>query len=251
MHPDDELLAGLAIGEPVDQEVVAHIASCRHCQAEVAELREVASLIRSVNDEDLSTPPTSVWDAVSTELDLDERQGTPASSSAAGDARNQTGDLLAERRAATLASGGRGRSARWVLSAAAAALGILIGVGVGARLANSNDSDTTVVAKADLATLDTVQVLGTADLVRADGVVTLQVHPPELQTADGYLEVWLINRDLKRMISVGVLDGRPDQGFDLPQSLIDNGYVIVDISKEPFDDKPEHSGDTVVRGTLA
>jgi hypothetical protein len=64
--------------------------------------------------------------------------------------------------------------------------------------------------------------------------------------------VWLINKDLERMVSVGVLEpGERDQSFAIPQELLDQGYVIVDISREGFDDAPQHSGDSVVRGTLA
>ena len=68
----------------------------------------------------------------------------------------------------------------------------------------------------------------------------------------GYLEVWLINEDLQRMVSVGVLrPGVADQSFTIPQELLDEGYVIVDISREGFDASPEHSGDSIVRGALA
>ena len=64
--------------------------------------------------------------------------------------------------------------------------------------------------------------------------------------------MWLINRDLARMVSVGVLrPGEGSQRFAIDQDLIDQGYVIVDISREGFDDKPEHSGDSLARGTLA
>ena len=34
------------------------------------------------------------------------------------------------------------------------------------------------------------------------------------------------------------------------RTLIDQGYVVVDISKEQFDDKPAHSGDSLLRGQL-
>ena len=55
-----------------------------------------------------------------------------------------------------------------------------------------------------------------------------------LDAGDGYLEVWLLNADGKRMVSVGVL-APGDQGtFPISQSLIDEGYVIVDISREQF-----------------
>jgi hypothetical protein len=53
------------------------------------------------------------------------------------------------------------------------------------------------------------------------------------------------------MVSVGVLEpGEPAQSFAIPQALLDQGYVIVDISREGYDDSPQHSGDSVVRGTL-
>ena len=41
--------------------------------------------------------------------------------------------------------------------------------------------------------------------------------------------------------------GLADRG---QQRLLDEGYVIVDVSREGFDESPEHSGDSVVRGTL-
>ena len=43
----------------------------------------------------------------------------------------------------------------------------------------------------------------------------------------------------------------PEQTFAIDRDLIDQGYVIVDISREGFDTAPQHSGDSVVRGTLA
>jgi anti-sigma-K factor RskA len=73
------------------------------------------------------------------------------------------------------------------------------------------------------------------------------------QTAGtGFLEVWLINTDLKRMVSVGVLpNGSNAQEFPITSTLLEQGYVIVDISREPFDDRPQHSGDSLLRGTLS
>ncbi|MGO4602380.1 hypothetical protein [Terrabacter sp. 2YAF2] len=40
------------------------------------------------------------------------------------------------------------------------------------------------------------------------------------------------------------------RAFPVTQGLIDQGYVIVDISKEQFDDKPAHSGDSLLRRQL-
>ncbi len=41
-----------------------------------------------------------------------------------------------------------------------------------------------------------------------------------------------------------------EASFPISQSLIDEGYVIVDISRERFDDAPTHSGDSLLRGHL-
>ena len=74
----------------------------------------------------------------------------------------------------------------------------------------------------------------------------------DLDPGDGYLEVWLINRDLTRMVSVGVIPAdAPQIVLPISQELIDEGYVIVDISREHFDDQPAHSGETLVRGELS
>ena len=77
--------------------------------------------------------------------------------------------------------------------------------------------------------------------------MTADVRDP----ANGYIEVWLINRDGKRMVSVGVLGwpGAPGS-FSISRKLLDEGYVVVDISQEQFDGHPEHSGQSLVRGTL-
>ncbi len=107
------------------------------------------------------------------------------------------------------------------------------------------------MARTQLDTIDTDQVLGAARTVRVDGHLDLDVETPAIDAGQGYLEVWLINRDLTRMVSVGVLrPGDGSQRFAIDQALIDEGYVIVDISREGFDDRPEHSGDSVARGTL-
>ena len=83
-----------------------------------------------------------------------------------------------------------------------------------------------------------------------DGV-ELRVTTQPLANPDGYLEVWLINTDGKRMVAVGQLADGISGVFSVPQSVIDNGYVIVDISREALDDQPQHSGDSVVRGKLS
>ena len=86
--------------------------------------------------------------------------------------------------------------------------------------------------------------------VRLGNVVDLDVRTSPLDPGAGYLEVWLINTDGKRMISIGVLDPSGTTVFPISTDLLTRGYVIVDISREGYDARPEHSGDSLARGTL-
>ena len=71
-----------------------------------------------------------------------------------------------------------------------------------------------------------------------------------MSAGSGYVEVWLINTDGKRMVSLGVLS-TTQATFPVPPDAIAQGYTIVDLSREQFDDKPQHSGDSVMRGNPA
>ena len=249
-HPDDEVLVDLATGESVDAEVTAHVTRCARCSSEVASLREVLSLVRDPGPVLVPAPPR-IWDAVAAEIGRGDSSATASSRHAPEPPADRSPDApvdLAQRRATR---DRRRTPLLWVAGAAAA--GLVVGA-VGVRLVETADPEpaAVTVASTTLGTLDTQQALGTADVVRHDGQVDLAVSTEPLDPpAEGYLEVWLINKDLKRMVSVGVLrPGAADQAFPIPQELLDEGYVIVDISREGFDDAPEHSGDSVVRGAL-
>jgi hypothetical protein len=269
-HPDDDTLAGLALGEPAPPEVAEHVRGCASCSEALASLRDTITTLRAPVPE-LLAPPVSVWDAVGAEIDAGAGEraaptptttvtATMTTTSSAGamptaPAPGVDDDLARQRaiRGTTgdrRGSGGRRRfPLAWVAGAAAA--GLVIGV-IGARAVDGAQGDPVdTVATTRLDTLDTQQAKGTADVVRHDGRLDLTVSTQPIDPDGGYLEVWLINKDLKRMVSVGVLEpGEDGQSFAIPQELLDQGYVIVDISREGFDDAPEHSGDSVVRGTL-
>ena len=107
------------------------------------------------------------------------------------------------------------------------------------------------VAQVALTTLDTKQDEGEASVVRTgEGLDLTVTTATPLDAGDGYLEVWLLNADGKRMVSVGVLAPGDEGSFPISKSLIDEGYVIVDISREQFDDSTAHSGDSLLRGKL-
>jgi anti-sigma-K factor RskA len=86
-------------------------------------------------------------------------------------------------------------------------------------------------------------------VVRDDGsrVVELKLDAPSLH--DEYYEVWLIDRDVVGMVPLGiVLPGT--QTLELPAGLDLEKYPLVDVSVEPLDGNPAHSGLSVARGEL-
>ena len=250
-HPDDDTLAAIALGDPAPSGAAEHAHSCPQCSNALAALRETLATVHAPVPELVPAPP-SVWDAVESELDREPEVAatTPAPAPEpvsapvldAGDELTRRRPSRAVRRAFPLA---------WVAGAAAA--GLVLGV-VGSRALDAQQSPpVTTVASTVLNTVDrSQQVRGSADVVKHDGQLDLTVSTDPMDAAGGYLEVWLINKDLKRMVSVGVLEpGTKDQSFVIPQTMLDQGYVIVDISREGFDDAPQHSGQSLVRGTLA
>lgn len=72
MHTDPELLSLLALGESAGTaEDVVHAQACPECARELAELRRVVALARTITTETtLLTPSPDVWARISDELSL-------------------------------------------------------------------------------------------------------------------------------------------------------------------------------------
>lgn len=221
-HIDAELLAQWALdGEPSD--APDHLRTCPECQAELEALRELVDTAHASTP--LEPVPPAVWDRVVAEV------GTPPGRKVSRLFRHRT----------------------VLLVAAAAVVGILLGV-LGVGLLTPEGRSPVNLAEVSLEPLEGKAGTGTADLVRIDEdgseTTQLEVRATDLPVAPGFYEVWLINLDGTRMISLGVLDPRTATSFVVPPTLTGQGYRIVDVSLEPFDGKPEHSRDSVIRGTL-
>lgn len=90
---------------------------------------------------------------------------------------------------------------------------------------------------------------GRAELIQRDGAMQLRLDTTELDPgADGFLEVWVIDTDVSQLVSLGPL--RSDGLYDLPAGLDPEAFPVVDVSIEPLDGDPTHSGDSVLRGQL-
>ncbi|MDN5796188.1 MAG: anti-sigma factor [Intrasporangium sp.] len=264
-HPDDEMLAALASGEPVPAEVTDHVSDCPTCAADIAAVRHVLAVARTVESvPSWDAPPDGVWGAIVAEVDAEpagdvapHRSSAPLRTVAQRDTSD--GHISPAGTAADAGTAAERRSPhgwmknkrllRWTVGAAAA--GLLVGI-LGGRLVDQQPQTGVTVSSVALDTLDTQQRVGSAQVLRMDNRLNLKIETTPLEAPhDEYLEVWLINTDKKRMVSVGILgSGEQAASFPIQPDLLEQGYTIVDISREPLDDKPAHSGDSLARGKL-
>jgi hypothetical protein len=249
-HVSDDVLAGIALGEAdIDQADRDHVDSCPVCSEELAELVHVHGLLREevgMRGAHRVEPGPQLWERIAAEA-RDDTAVEPAEP-AESVQPNESVPSIAARRAAK-ASRSSGRS-WWLVAAAAACL--LLGVLVGRAVWAPGGTTLPVMASVPLTTLDaSKQQEGTAQLLGGQGGQgqELKVDTRPMSPGSGYVEVWLINQDGKRMVSLGVLSS--DQAtFPVPPDAIAQGYTIVDLSHEQYDDRPQHSGDSIMRGTL-
>ena len=246
-HVDPEVLALVALGEPAaDSAALAHLADCAECTAEVASLARAVAVGRSTTAADILVPaPPAVWAGIRSELGLSEALEPDGDAVSNGHAR-ETG-------AAGATPIGRARSQRgrapWI--AAAAAAGVVIGGAGGTWLAGGPaDEEPAVLAQASLDPLPGWEATGAAVVEEnADGSRVLVLSLDGEQPEGGYREVWLIDRDVTRLVSLGVLDGASGR-FTVPEGLDLSDFAVVDVSEEPLDGDPAHSGDSIIRGIL-
>lgn len=266
-HASDDVLAAIALGDDdIDAAVREHVRDCPACSLEVAELAHVHDLLREESGMPGAHPelPAQLWGKILAATDdtgspADRGAGNPVGAVAghtAGTAAGNVVDLDTLRERSTSAGRHQApptrRRAGWLIAAAAAC--VLAGALLGRALWSGNETSSQVVATTALTTLDaSKQREGTAELVESRGTQELRVDattmPSLLSGASGYIEVWLINADEKRMVSLGIMSSQ-QAVFPVPADAIAQGYRIVDLSREQFDDRPQHSGDSIMRGTL-
>ena len=231
-HIDPEQLALLAMDEPVESpDDRAHLAECRVCTADLVAMRHAAVVGRAaVDDGGLESPPDRVWHRIADELALADSPG--ASEPGAARAR----DPRRTRRRGV-----------WILAASVAFV-VALGAGVWAV---TNAVRPTAVAAASLTAFPGHPgAEGTATVEEdRDGTVRLTVELDAAASGDGYREVWLIRSDALALVSLGILDGERGT-FVVPEGIDLAEYSLVDISVEPLDGDPLHSGDSIVRGEL-
>lgn len=268
-HIDQDVLALLALGDATpDVAERAHLEACDVCRAELDDFRRVVSVARPA-PELLVTPSPAVWQAIAAELGFDEAPSSGGADTVVSSIGSASGRDGAAGRPRGTDGPRRGRQPRRGagaprrrtagIVAAAAVVGIAVGLGIGwlvpSPVRGSGDGQT-VVATARLEALPgSSGTGGRAEIDRAaDGRLTLVVDLVGSRASgssggsDGPLrEVWMLRADHDGLVSMGYLDdGRGV--FPVPAGMDLAAYPIVDVSAEPDDGDPAHSGQSIARG---
>ena len=200
---------------------------------------DLEAMLRDLNPEDLELiePPDEVWDGIESAV-------------RATDDTDATLVHLESRRWTVR---------RTVLGIAAAL--VLVAAGVAAYTL-TRDDPAVVVATASLAydakNFDALgaQARAGADLVAEDGRHSIEFVDAALPSpeAGADLEVWLIKPDdegnVADLVSLGVVDPANPASLEVPAGYDPGDYFVVDISVEPRDGDPTHSGRSILRGPL-
>ena len=207
----------------------------------LAELRALAADVELVPTA-WAQPPAGLWERIAAET------GVPAEASAPEPASGPPADVDAEASPpapVTPLRPSRRRPMPWLLGAAAAVVALVAGIAVYA----GRPAQTDVVASVALDPLTAGQYgSGNAKLIDDRGQYRLKVDTTDLDPGEGFLELWLIDTKVSKLVSLGPV--RPDGTYDLPPGLDPAEFPVVDVSVEPLDGNPAHSGDSVLRGTL-
>ena len=173
---------------------------------------------------DLVDPPAEVWDRIRAEV---------------GDTEVAPGSTATVHRL-------RRRGPR--LALAAAAVVVLVGAAAGAiLLADRDGDDAPPLAVATLEPLVEGIDGGSAALVDEDGL-RLELKTTDLDAGDGFLELWLLDPQITQLVSLG--EYRGPGTYPVPDGVDPDLVPVVDISVEPRDGDPAHSGNSLVRGAL-
>jgi anti-sigma-K factor RskA len=237
-HCTPEDLALAALREPLSADDAAHLESCAQCQAEVASLRRGVDLLAVPEFAAPGAPvppPPRVWDAIVTATGVSTATGL----STAAPEETPDAEVLPF----------RSRRRPLLMVAAAVVAGGVLGAGAVAVFRGGDDGGQTVQSVA-LDPLADSDASGEAKVVeRSDGSRVLAVELQADALDDGYYEIWMIDTDVVGMVPLGVVSPG-SQTVELPADLDISQFPIVDVSVEPLDGDPTHSGVSVARGQM-
>ncbi len=262
-HCTPEQLSLAALREPLPADDAAHLESCAQCREELASLRRGVDLLavpQLAAPGAPVLPPPSVWAGIAAATGVTTAPRAEALAAAAPPppvavppappaAVPPAPPAAAPEPAPAAVVPLRTRRSRLLLAAAAS---LVVGVGIGAgAVALGTGDDGLAVAAAALDPLGDSDASGEARVVeRDDGTLVLEVDLTATDPQDGFYEVWLLDEAVEDLVSLGVVRGGGEVALTLPSTIDLGEYPVVDVSVEPLDGDPGHSGFSVARGTL-
>ncbi len=88
------------------------------------------------------------------------------------------------------------------------------------------------------------QVLETSDGLSCGSTREVSLPPT------GFHEVWLLDADATKLVSLGALPSGSVGTFTVPPGVSVADFPVVDVSLEPYDGDPGHSHDSLLRGVM-
>ncbi|WP_458247125.1 anti-sigma factor domain-containing protein [Streptomyces sp. MAI_2237] len=260
-HTDEETLTLMALGELPSDSDDLHLQTCPACRSELEALRHVVMTARAseLDDVELLQPPAELWTDIATELALAHAPTDDAGAVHDGphDVTADNDDHVAspaEHSAPTSRAVRRpllSRRARFsvALAACAALLGATAGSAITWWVTRGDSTASAVHTRA----LDSLRPAskGYAGLRGTGAHRSLTVQVTELPTTSGYFEVWLMDRSHTKLVSMGVLNPDGKATLPVPENIDLRQYSVVDVSVQPYNGKPDHSGKSIVRGPYA
>ena len=255
-HCTPEQLSLAALREPLPAADAAHLESCAQCREELASLRRAVDLLavpQLASPGAAVLPPPNVWAGIAAATGVTTAPRAEALAAAAPPppaAAPPAPPAAAPEPAPAAVVPLRTRRSRLLL-AAAASLVVGVGIGAGAVALGTGGDDGLAVAAAALEPLGDSDASGEARVVeRDDGTLVLEVDLTATDPQDGFYEVWLLDEAVEDLVSLGVVRGGGEVALTLPSTIDLGEYPVVDVSVEPLDGDPGHSGFSVARGTL-
>ncbi|MEU7697809.1 anti-sigma factor [Streptomyces sp. NPDC039028] len=248
-HTDEETLAMMALGEETDPWASLHLHECEHCRQEYDSLRRIVTTMKTpvLTEHDLLPLPDDLWDSIAGELQIPDRRTPNSDPSPVSDADGT--DVSTRRPRPSVLR----RTSRFTLILAACAA--LLGAASGSALTwwLTRPDTPAVRSVADGKLLDSLRPAsaGYASLKDDTPRRSLEITVKGLPETTGYFEVWLMDRTHTKLVSMGVLGPDGHAVLPVPATIDLNEYSVVDVSVQAYNGKPDHSGDSIVRGAYA
>lgn len=132
--------------------------------------------------------------------------------------------------------------------AAAAAIALVVGAALGGLVARNTAPAPTTLATIQLEPLADDVTATTAALQQGPDGRTISLDLSGLPSTDGFHEVWLLDPATGALVSLG--PARADGEYVVPATVDLVELPVLDVSVEPRDGDPTHSGDSLLRGDV-